>query len=199
MNDSDKSTRARARVGTYVLDRTNPEVTRLLRSLTTDDYAYISRRAKEALTPAGFELLKTILRMTMQTPSLGPGMVVGTDGYRVQPFTRSQLGNYLRKGARLNPHDIKSVNQMVKLGLLRQERAPLPARRIPGHDGGELMVGAGWEYVYIVPPQAALSLLWASNRHHGYITELHADPSLDLSMPDDPGGLKGFWKTLTGR
>lgn len=192
MNDTDKTTRARARIGGYALNRTNPEVTRLLLGHEFVDFERFANKLRQELSPAGFDLLKTILRMTLKTPIFGPGQ---DDSYHVEVFTRSELGNELRKGERLNPHDIKLVNQMVKLGVLRQDHKPLPAQRIKSRYGDELMLGAGWEYVYVIPPMAALALLYATNRHRAYVVSLRADPTLERKMPADSES----WKRWIGR
>lgn len=191
MNDRDKSTRARARIGAYVLNRTDSEVARLLVNLEPADFDGFAGMVRKELTPAGFELLKTILRLTLQTPVFGPGVPGMDDSYHVRPFTRGDLGDYLRKGERLNPHDIKLVNDLVKLTVLREERRPLPAKRMVGRYGDELMYGAGWEYVYIIAPIAALSLLWSTTRHHDYIAKLRSDPSLE---PPKFSIEKRWWK-----
>jgi hypothetical protein len=190
VNASDKSTRARARIGAYALNRTNPQVAQLLRSLTVEDFEGFTKVVRQELTPAGFELLKTILRMSIKTPVFGPGKPGQDEDYQVKPFTRSDLGDYLRKGERLNPHDIKLVNHMVKLSLLREVRQSLPVRRIRSPYGDELQQGAGWEYVYVIPPVAALSLLYATKRHQAYILGLQTDQTLDYKMPADSDSWK---------
>jgi hypothetical protein len=192
VKNKDKSTRARARIGAYALNRTDSEVARLVRTLEPDDFEGFAGMVRRELTPAGLELLKTILRMTVQTPVFGPGQAGVDEGYQVRPFTRSDLGDYLRKGERLNPHDIKLVDHMVKLTVLRQERQALPAQRMVGRSGDELMVGAGWEYVYVIAPIAALSLLYATSRHRAYVASLRSDQTLE-AQPDSA------WKRWIGR
>jgi hypothetical protein len=200
VNIKDKSTHARARIGAYALDRTNDEVRRLVATMEPADLASIANMIRDGLTPAGFGLLKTILSMTLKAPLIGPPVHPGDETYQVEPFTRAELGNYLRKGERLNPHDIKLINRMVSLSVLRQERRPLPAQKMQSRYGGELMVGAGWEYVYILAPRALLALLSQTRRHGEYVAKLSADPSLE-PRPEmkSESAIDAVWKLFTGR
>lgn len=186
MNDKRKSTRARAPVGEYALSRDNPEVRQILASLNDSDLEHYKLRALE-LTPAGQTLLKTILRMTIKRP-LG-GWV--DQPYIVRSFTRAELGNELRSGAPLNPHDIKLLRDMVRLSIIQEDRRALPAKRLVGVTGDELMLGAGWEYVYVVRPLAALAYLYASKNHRAFVEKLRAEQPY---TPDVSWLHKPLWK-----
>lgn len=169
MNDKRNSTRAHARIDTYELSERDEECRRLIRSFTNSDLKYFQAQARK-LTPGGKRLLHTVCSMTIKSRTSD----VLSKVFVVRPFTRAELGNELRRGSPLNPHDIKLLRSMIQLHLLREDRQALPAKRMVGVSGDELVLGAGWQFVYIIRPQAALSILYAIPKQRPHIEKLMA-------------------------
>lgn len=181
MNVSDKSTRARTRIGTYELSQRDSELRKLARQLDESDLQHFVKVAGK-LTPAGHKLLASIIRMTISRD-------VATGVIQVRPFTRAELGHYLKAGAQLCPHDVKLLNDMVNASIVQEERQPLEGKRFIGASGDELMKGAGWQYVYILRRIAALALLRESPKRRAEIEAMLQDEELPrFDLPK-----KGGW------
>lgn len=175
MNVKGNPTRARARIGAYELSQRDSELRKLARQLDESDLDHFVRAARK-LTPAGHELLASIIRMTISR-DLASGAI------QVRPFTRAQLGNYLTAGAKLCPHDVKLLNDMVKASIIQVDREPLEAKRFVGAAGDELMKGAGWQYTYILSRIAALALLRENPKRRAEIEAMLKDDELPSFAP----------------
>lgn len=180
MNISGKSTRARARIGTYELSQRDSELRKLARQVDESDLQHFVKVAGK-LTPAGHELLASIIRMTVSRD-------IATGTIQVRPFTRKELGNYLTAGAKLCPHDVKLLDDMVKAAIVQVDREPLEGKRFIGANGDELMKGAGWQYRYILSRLAALALLRENPKRRAEIEAMLKEDDLPrFELPKKAG------------
>lgn len=130
------------------------------------------RALLKTLTPATRRMLFAIVRAVLTGYS-------ETNGYSYRPANRQLIADHLGRRS-LYPHDRELLRKLVELKLVVEQRQALPRKQY-----GEIMLGAGAEYVYSFETRTLFLLLYLDDTERDRIDRLTANIKRERQLDPD--------------